>query len=106
MPTYDYICKNCEYEFEQFQAITARPIRRCPRCRKTSLKRLVGSGSGVIFKGPGFYQTDYRSENYKKGEKSEKGCTDKNTAKKKTDSENKVTDAGAKPKPESKKKSD
>jgi putative FmdB family regulatory protein len=75
MPTYDYICENCEYEFEQFQAITARSIRKCPRCGKMSLKRLVGSGSGVIFKGAGFYQTDYRSEGYKKAQKSEKADT-------------------------------
>ena len=85
MPTYDYICENCGYEFEQFQAIKAKPIRKCPKCGKNGLRRLIGSGSGVIFKGSGFYQTDYRSESYKKGEKSEKS----NTTKKKTTTESK-----------------
>jgi len=66
MPTYDYICKDCGYEFEQFQPIKARPLRKCPICKKTSLKRLIGSGSALIFKGSGFYETDYRSESYKK----------------------------------------
>ena len=86
MPTYDYICENCGHEFEQFQAITAKPIRKCPECDKTSLKRLIGCGSGVIFKGSGFYQTDYRSESYKKGEKSEKSATKKETKTKDTKS--------------------
>ena len=66
MPTYDYLCENCGYEFEQFQSIKARPLRKCPVCKKNSLKRLIGAGSGLIFKGSGFYETDYRSENYKK----------------------------------------
>ena len=72
MPTYEYICENCACKFEQFQPIKAKPIRKCPKCGKRELKRLIGSGSGVIFKGSGFHQTDYRSESYKKGEKSEK----------------------------------
>jgi putative FmdB family regulatory protein len=66
MPTYDYICENCGYEFEQFQTIKARPLRKCPICKKNNLKRLIGAGSGLIFKGSGFYETDYRSEDYKK----------------------------------------
>jgi len=85
MPTYDYKCENCGYDFERFQAITARPIRKCPRCGQRGLKRLIGSGSGLIFKGSGFYQTDYRSESYKKAEKSEKGVADTDSPKKKTD---------------------
>lgn len=93
MPTYDYKCENCGYEFEQFQPITAKPICKCTRCGKMGLKRLIGAGSGVIFKGAGFYQTDYRSESYKKDEKSEKGTTDTDTVKKKTT----IEDKGAKP---------
>jgi len=96
MPTYDYICENCGHQFEQFQSITARPLRQCPKCSKRQLKRLIGIGSGVIFKGSGFYQTDYRSENYKKTEKTEKPATDKDTAKEKT--ETKDTKAAKKPK--------
>jgi len=82
MPTYEYICENCGYEFEQFQSITARPLRKCPECGKANLKRLIGCGSGVIFKGSGFYETDYRSEGYKKAKESEKKTTTKDTTKK------------------------
>ncbi len=75
MPTYDYLCEDCGYELERFQSIKARPLRKCPVCKKNRLKRLIGSGSGLIFKGSGFYQTDYRSESYKKqAEKSEKAA--------------------------------
>jgi len=91
MPTYDYICENCEYQFERFQSITARPIRKCPKCGKVSLQRLIGAGAGVIFKGPGFYQTDYRSESYKKAQESEKKTTDKDTTKKETETKTKET---------------
>lgn len=76
MPTYDYICNNCEHKFEQFQAITANPLRKCVKCGKMSLKRLIGIGSGVIFKGSGFYQTDYRSDSYKQAEKNDKPSTE------------------------------
>lgn len=76
MPTYEYLCENCGYKFEQFQSITAKSLRKCPNCGKKELKRLIGTGAGVIFKGPGFYQTDYRSESYKKAEKSEKDTSD------------------------------
>ena len=68
MPTYDYQCQDCGYTFEVFQSMTARKLRRCPRCRG-KLKRLLGTGAGIIFKGSGFYETDYRSRNYREGEK-------------------------------------
>ncbi|HIJ54124.1 MAG TPA: zinc ribbon domain-containing protein [Planctomycetes bacterium] len=104
MPTYEYICQNCGYEFERFQSITARPMRKCPECGKSALKRLVGSGAGIIFKGSGFYQTDYRSESYKEGQKSEKKAdeTDKDTAKKKTVDKNKDSKTTDKTKPDTK----
>ena len=102
MPTYEYICQNCGYEFERFQSITARPMRKCPECGKSALKRLVGSGAGIIFKGPGFYQTDYRSESYKKAEKSEKSSVDKDTAKKKTVDKSKDSKTTEKAKPDTK----
>jgi predicted nucleic acid-binding Zn ribbon protein len=60
--------------------ITARPLRTCPVCGKKELKRLIGTGAGIIFKGSGFYQTDYRSESYKKAEKSEKSSAEKKPA--------------------------
>ncbi|HHT9110789.1 MAG TPA: FmdB family zinc ribbon protein [Candidatus Brocadiaceae bacterium] len=65
MPTYDYKCNACEHEFELFQHITENPIKKCPSCGKLKVQRIIGSGGGIIFKGSGFYQTDYRSEEYK-----------------------------------------
>lgn len=72
MPTYDYVCQNCEHAFEEFQSITAKMLRKCPECGEAKLKRLIGTGAGVIFKGGGFYETDYRSDSYQKGAKAEK----------------------------------
>jgi len=72
MPTYGYMCESCGYEFEQFQSITARPLRVCPECGKRGLRRLIGGGAGILFKGSGFYETDYRSESYKKAAEREK----------------------------------
>ncbi len=65
MPTYEYECKGCRKIFDVFQNITAKPLKQCPVC-KGKVRRLIGSGSGIIFKGSGFYQTDYRSSQYKK----------------------------------------
>jgi len=72
MPTYDYECEACGHRFEKFQSITARPIRTCPKCGKRRVRRLIGTGAGVIFKGSGFYQTDYRSESYRKAAEKDK----------------------------------
>src|SRR3954462_12136733 len=76
MPTYDYSCDACNHEFEVFEPITAQPQKKCPKCKKNRLRRLFGAGGGLIFKGSGFYQTDYRSESYKKAAESEKPKTD------------------------------
>ena len=59
MPTYEYECLKCGYRFERFQKITENPVKTCPKCQK-SVRRLIGTGSGIIFKGAGFYATDYR----------------------------------------------
>ena len=66
MPTYDYECDACDNKFELYQSITADPEKKCPKCKKMKLRRLIGTGAAVVFKGSGFYQTDYRSESYKK----------------------------------------
>lgn len=66
MPTYEYVCDACDHKFELFQSIKADPITKCPECKKKKLRRLFGTGVAVVFKGSGFYQTDYRSESYKK----------------------------------------
>lgn len=70
MPTYEYECTSCGHRFEKFQSITAAPVKRCPNCGK-KVKRLFGTGGGLIFKGSGFYTTDYRSEGYKRAAKAE-----------------------------------
>ncbi len=72
MPTYDYQCKACKHRFEIFHSMS-EVKRKCPECGKQTLERLIGTGGAVIFKGSGFYQTDYRSESYKKGAESDKG---------------------------------
>ncbi len=72
MPTYEYRCSACNHEFEQFQSITAEPLKKCPVCGKRKLERLLGTGGGIIFRGSGFYQTDYRSESYKRAAEADK----------------------------------
>jgi putative FmdB family regulatory protein len=76
MPTYDYECLKCGHRFEVFQKMTDKPRKRCPKCRG-KLRRLVGSGAGMIFKGSGFYVTDYRSQSYKDQKKKESGAPPK-----------------------------
>lgn len=60
MPTYEYECENCRHAFEEFQAMSDKPLRKCPKCGKLKLLRLIGAGAGIIFKGSGFYETDYK----------------------------------------------
>lgn len=66
MPTYDYECDACNHKFELYQGINDAVQKKCPECKKSKLRRLIGTGSAIVFKGSGFYQTDYRSESYKK----------------------------------------
>ena len=82
MPTYAYVCQNCQHEFDAFQSIKAKPLRVCPACGQTALKRLIGSGAGIIFKGSGFYCTDYRSDGYKSAASSDTGSKSKSDEKK------------------------
>jgi len=82
MPTYAYVCQNCQHEFDAFQSIKAKPLRVCPACGQTALKRLIGSGAGIIFKGSGFYCTDYRSDGYKNAASKETGGKSKSDEKK------------------------
>jgi len=71
MPTYEYECDACEHRFEELQSFSDEPLTKCPQCKKKKLRRLLGTGAAVIFKGSGFYQTDYRSESYKKAAQAE-----------------------------------
>lgn len=75
MPTYDYRCAACGHQLEIFHGIAEKPRKTCPRCKKPRLERLISAGAGLVFKGSGFYLTDYRSESYKAGEKREQGAT-------------------------------
>ena len=77
MPTYDYRCAECGHELELFQSISESPKRKCPECGRLKLRRVIGTGAAIIFKGSGFYQTDYRSDSYRKGAEAEKKSAEK-----------------------------
>src|SRR5438876_12421619 len=81
MPTYEYKCEACGHRFEKFQSITAAPIRKCPACNKSKVKRLIGTGAGLLFKGSGFYITDYRPDSYNKAAKADAPATASGDAK-------------------------
>ena len=74
MPTYDYICDACGHEFETFEPITSTPRTDCPVCKELKLRRKIGAGMAILFKGSGFYQTDYRSDSYKKAAQADKAA--------------------------------
>jgi putative FmdB family regulatory protein len=71
MPTYEYQCNACNHRFEELQSFSESPLKKCPVCKKNKLQRLLGAGAAIIFKGAGFYQTDYRSESYKSAAKAD-----------------------------------
>jgi putative FmdB family regulatory protein len=100
MPTYEYRCAACEHEFEAYQSITAKALKKCPACSKPKLQRLIGTGGGIIFKGDGFYQTDYRSESYRKAAEAEKKAAggDQKDTSKSASSESKPAGTTDKPK--------
>ncbi len=100
MPTYEYQCNACGHEFEQFQPITADPVKVCPKCKKRKVERKISIGAAVIFKGGGFYETDYRSDSFRKGEEQERKAGEAQAAAK-ADFE-----AGAKADPKSDSKGD
>lgn len=105
MPTYDYVCDGCGHEFEAFESIKADPQTICPQCEDPKLRRKIGVGAAILFRGSGFYQTDYRSESYKQAAKADKpadsasggsGGTPGNGASKSADSSAKsAAEAGA-----------
>lgn len=77
MPTYDYLCEACGHRVEIFQSMSEGAKRKCPGCGQQKLKRQIGTGGGILFKGSGFYETDYRSESYKAGAEKDKPSSDK-----------------------------
>ena len=80
MPTYEYRCNACDNKWDEFQSITATPTRKCPKCKKVKAERIISAGGGIIFKGSGFYQTDYRSDSYKKGADAAKKASDSSSS--------------------------
>ncbi len=79
MPTYDYECTACQHAWEEFHSIKAQPTKKCPACGKNKAERQVGIGAGIIFKGSGFYITDYRSDSYKDAATKDSGKAESNT---------------------------
>ena len=99
MPTYDYECDACGHKAEVFQAMSAEPLKKCPECKKAKYRRLFGAGAALVFKGSGFYQTDYRSEGYKKAAAADKPAESSSAAsesKSETKSESKPAKAETK----------
>lgn len=105
MPTYDYKCNACDHRFEHFQSMSDKVLKKCPECGKNALERLIGTGAALIFKGSGFYQTDYRSESYKKSAESDKPSDSKPSESKASDAkptESKAAEPAPTPKVEAK----
>ena len=104
MPTYDYVCEACQHAFELFQSMKEDAKKKCPECGKQKLRRLIGPGAAIVFKGSGFYKTDYRSDSYKKAAAADKsGATASNSESSKS-SENASGSDGAKSKEKKAKK--
>jgi putative regulatory protein, FmdB family len=102
MPTYEYECSNCEHTFEEFQSMTDKALRKCPKCGKLKLQRLIGAGAGIIFKGSGFYETDYKRK--PQGKITDNSGPSDSSASSKTESSSGSGDAskGSKPSSEAK----
>lgn len=98
MPTYDYQCSACEHEWELFQRITEDPVKTCPECKKRKAVRQFGTGAAIVFKGSGFYETDYRSESYKKSAAADKKSPSEGSGGKSEKSDSGSTKSESKPK--------
>jgi putative FmdB family regulatory protein len=101
MPTYEYECQNCGHTFDVLQRITEDPLTDCPKCKMPQLKRLIGAGIGIIFKGSGFYTTDYKSSGSSSGSGSDGKSSGKSNGESK--SESKASDSKSDSKSEAKK---
>lgn len=97
MPTYEYRCQKCSHTFEAFHRINAPPPRACPRCKKGKVKKAITAGAGLLFKGSGFYTTDYRSAGYKDAAKKDKPPTESSASKSDTTSKADSSKSTAKP---------
>jgi len=101
MPTYDYECRECGHRWELFQQMKENPKRKCPGCGRLKAKRLIGPGAGIIFKGSGFYQTDYRSQSYKDAAKADKQAQKSESEKSSSDSSSSKSESKSDAKPKS-----
>ncbi len=99
MPTYDYRCEQCGHAWEKFQSMSAEPMKICPACEQETARRLIGTGAGIIFKGGGFYETDYRSDTYAKDAKKDSGDTKSDGDKAKSGDDKKPDMKADSPKP-------
>ena len=95
MPTYEYECEACEHGFEKFQSMTDKPVKTCPVCGRRKVRRLIGTGAGIIFKGSGFYETDYRSKEYKEAAKKDGDSSSKSESKSEKPSASKAETSSA-----------
>lgn len=102
MPTYDYRCNNCDHEFELFQSMSAGVKKKCPECSKMTLERLIGTGAAVIFKGSGFYETDYRSKSYTSDKEADSKAAKKASESKSDTKSDKKTDTKSEKKTDTK----
>ncbi len=96
MPTYDYVCKACGHVWDEFKSMTAKPTKKCPKCGKAKAERKIGTGAGIIFKGSGFYQTDYRSDSYKKSADADSKSSSDSKSESKSDSKSSSSDSSGK----------
>jgi putative FmdB family regulatory protein len=77
MPTYEYQCDACNHNFDEFQSMSEEPLKKCPKCKKEKLRRIFGTGAAILFRGAGFYETDYRSDSYKQAAKADQEASSK-----------------------------
>ena len=103
MPTYEYECEACGHHFDEFQSMSEAPLTKCPHCGKKKLNRLFGTGAAILFKGSGFYETDYRSESYKKAAKADQESGKPGDANGKSDKTDKPEKSDAAPAPSAEK---
>lgn len=96
MPTYDYECKACKHTWDEFQSMSTKPSKKCPKCGKAKANRKIGAGAGIIFKGSGFYQTDYRSDSYKKSADADSKSSSDSKSEPKADPKSSSGDSGGK----------
>ena len=80
MPTYEYHCDACDHNFDEFQSMSDAPLKKCPQCKKPKLRRVFGTGAAILFRGSGFYETDYRSDSYKQAAKADKEASSKTSS--------------------------